>query len=225
MTTTRWRSSLGNIETALRRKLGIAGPIGLELGEPSVLTPVVIADDLTRPGASSALRGRRFRVSTNFSAATQGAWFVLADAPYVGSTQGRPDTYAGGVVIDRITMSANCAAAIAFHPCVVYWPTPLMFAPGLPIAVTTFDGWMVDPMRIDAEPAPILTGVGNPQNPASAGRVIWEAQVHVGPGLATVFDIPADFFLNWNSAIAIGNRVSNGGNPVTMYANISGRVF
>lgn len=230
MTTSRWRSSLGNIETALRRKLGIAGPIGLELGEPSILTPVVIADDATRPGSSSALRGRRFRAFQTFSVGTaaQGSWFLLADSPYVGTSQGRLDTYSGGVIIDRLTVTCNSVTANSVYElAVVFWATPLLLAPGLPIAVSTFNVYMVDPMRIDAEPAPLQTGFSATQNPASSGRVIWQGQLNSGPGAGQgVYDIPmGDVFLNWNSALAIGNPVAVGGAAVTVCFNISGRVF
>lgn len=104
MSTKTWRSSLANVETRLRRSLGLAGPIDLGLPAPLPLQPVVLADDATRPGGGT-LRGRRFTAHLTASqpgAATVPAYLWVTDSPY-------------GVIIDRILLSGEAGLALTIH--------------------------------------------------------------------------------------------------------------
>lgn len=228
MATSRWRSSLSNIETRLRRSLGLAGPIGLELPDPPPLTPVVIADDATRPGCGSELRGRRWRVTKTFSvlAGNQGSFWLFAEPPYAPST-GRPDNYSGGVIVDKIEMTFGTAIAAAVYvPQIAIFATPLAISPGIPIAVTTHDVYFVDPMKFDGEPAPLATGFDPVQTP-NAARKVWEATIPMASSnfqSGLVAPNLGDIFLNWNSCLVIGNGV-NAASSTALYLNVAGRVF
>lgn len=151
MATTRWRSSLANIEARLRRSLGIAGPIGLTLGDAPPLTPVVISDDATRPGAASDFRGRRFMLNFDIQVGAGGG----------GSTTYQCDA-PNGVVLDTLMLSAVQIGG-PFVPDVainmmVHYQAIDMFPAGIGYGVVTRDGQMVDPMNNSADTAPILAG-------------------------------------------------------------------
>lgn len=229
MATSRWRSSLANVETRLRRGLGISGPIDLELPQPAQLVPVVIADDLTRPGTASSLRGRYWRTSRAFSiAAARGCYGLLC----VGSSQSlppwRPNIFDNGVNVDEIEVFtngvpvANSTVSIG----IFYFPTVLVIAPGLPIAIATNDVFYIDPMRVDAEPAPLQSGTNGAVDPATGGgRLIFEGKidVHARAG-GSVKMSPAGIFLNDNSALIIGTTLNVPAAQV-ITVNIAGRVF
>jgi hypothetical protein len=226
MATSKWRSSLANAETALRRALGLSGPIDLDLSP--ALTPVVITADATRPGTASQLRGRRWRNCRTFSvnAAATGSYFLLCEEPSAQSSS-RPNIFDGGVIIDGIQVTTNCAVAnTPFHLALVYFPNTLILSPGIPWNPNLVDSYFVDPMRVTAEPAHLTSDVnGAISVTTNGGLVIWEGQISAQPGGSTVpVDIPADLFLNWRSGIAIGNRTASA-QAVTLYVNVQGRIF
>lgn len=84
MATERWLSSLANIETRLRRSLGLAGPVGTKLDAPATVTPVVIVDDATRPGGHALQRGRGFSFPSQLAVdvvATDFRTMIYNDSP------------------------------------------------------------------------------------------------------------------------------------------------
>lgn len=222
MATTNWRSSLGNIETRLRRSLGIAGPIALEISKD--LTPVVISDDSTRPGASSSFRGRRFKgaLALSIAAATNGSVWAYCETPE-GAT--RTDPYAGGVIIDMIDITPVVPAlpASILQIGLVFFPTPLVLTPGIPVAVTEDLFYFSDPLRVPTEFAPVSGGFGNAvQVQTNGGRLLWYRGFRCD-GVASV-KLPVDLFLNWNSCVAVGN-LTNVASQLDLYVNVHGRIF
>lgn len=225
MTTTRWRSSLANVETRLRRSLGLSGPIDLALDDPPILTPVIIADDATRPGTASEVRGRRFRATRSVATTglqTGSVWlFVEPPAPFPSSVTTRNQ---GGVIIDDITVTVNCnAAATAYQLMLSYFSTNLVLAPGIPVALQK-QVYFVDPMKANGEPADLQIGADATVSP-SVGTPIAEMQFVASGAANNVAPyrlFAGDLFLNWNSAICLGNV-----NPVAavLYVNFAGRIF
>lgn len=136
MATQRWKSSLANIEARLRRSLGIAGPVGLDLPDPLPLMPVVLADDLTRPGAASPFRGRRFRIAANaftVLAADNGSQTIVTDAP-------------NGAIIDALNVQFVASAVADRGLAIQYWSPDQITALANGYAVNVRDNCvMVDP--------------------------------------------------------------------------------
>lgn len=97
MATQRWLSSLANIETRLRRSLGLAGPVGTKLDAPATVMPVVIVDDATRPGGHALVRGRGFSFASQIVVDVDTADFrtyLYTDSP-------------SGVIITHMDVSAE----------------------------------------------------------------------------------------------------------------------
>jgi hypothetical protein len=209
----------------LRRALSLSGPIDLEIQSqsPLHLQPVVIVDDVTRPGADAEFRGRHFRNTRTFSIAVgqTGSYWLFAEGPY-----GIGEPFPGGVIIDSIDVSLNSTTAQTFHPVLGIYPRPLVLNPGIPIAVTQRDVFFVDPMKTDAEPAPLQTGISGTQT-AYAARPIWEMQIRTASGTFQLGPhvLPAgDIFLEWNSCLVFGTGQAVA-QATTIYVNIAGRVF
>jgi hypothetical protein len=224
MATTTWRSSLGNIETRLRRSLGIAGPIALEISKD--LTPVVISDDSTRPGASSSLRGRRWKgtMTMQVAAAAQGSVWLFCDAPAAGS-QSRTDPFAGGAILDYVDICpiVPTAPANIVQIGMVLFPTNLVIAPGIPTAVTNPGIYYSDPLRSSTEQAPLYIGYGNAVPvQTNGGILIWQGGFRADG--TTRFWWPTEIFMNWNSCVAIGN-LGAAAAAIDMYVNVHGRIF
>lgn len=229
MATTRWRSSLSNIETRLRRSLGLAGPIELELA-PN-LTPVVICDDATRPGTASEVRGRRWRTTkvVGLTSGQNGTVWLYVEQPQIATTGSQNTSYVGGVIVDAIEIGVGAASvASSLQVGVAIFATPLVLAPGIPVAVTTKDVYFVDPMKFDGELAPLSTGSSATQT-LYAARPIWEFQLAapLAPAMnAPIRALAGDLFLNWNSCLVVGTGVAlGGGGTCNLWVTIAGRVF
>jgi hypothetical protein len=129
--------------------------------------------------------------------------------------------------VDAIEISAVSTVAGNITIGVFYFPTVLVLAPGLPIAIGTSNVFYVDPMRVDGEPAPLQTGNDGAVDPATGGgRKIWESRITFGAAgqAGTVKLQPADIFLNDNSALLIG-ITANAPGIVTWEVSAKGRVF
>lgn len=219
--TTSWRSSLAQIENRLRRSFGaVAGPIDLILS-PN-LTPVVLADDSTRAGAPSGLRGRRWMATTSFggtiAAGQRGSSWLYADGIYGPS--GSSDPYAGGVNVDGMLL---CPSSSALLWTLYSFPTDLVLSPGIPLAVTPDNGVFVDGPRA-TESAPIaLYGQNNLPPETGGGKQIW--RYRTSGGNATFYQ-PLEIFLNWNSALSIGiDPLTVPGAAVDCNVTFFGRIF
>jgi len=229
MATTSWRSSLANIESRLRRSLGLSGPVDLALERPLQLLPVVIVDDSTRPGTATQVRGRRFRATYNnsFAAGNRVSHWLFVSPPD-SAAAARPDAFSGGVIIDRVTYSTVAAVNSNIVVMLGIFATSSVLGIGIPVAVANTDVYFVDPMRTDGEPAPLSASVITTQDPGIARR-IWE---HTHPsilGAGGVFTPPivipcGDIFLNWNSCLVFGisNLLTQ---ATTVYVTYEGRVF
>jgi hypothetical protein len=150
----------------------------------------------------------------------------------VGSSESlppwRPNIFENGCNVDEIEVFVNCpvVANSVVSIGVFYFPTVLVIAPGLPLAIATTDVFFIDPMRVDAEPAPLKSGVGAAVDPATGGgRLIFEGKidVHASAG-GSIKMSPAGIFLNDNSALIIGTTL-NVPAAIVMTVNIAGRVF
>jgi len=143
MATTRWRSSLANIETRLRRSLGIAGPIGLDLTDPLPMVPVVIADDARRPG-SQPFRGRRFawlghvENVTNMTGYTHGMRCIAPTGVIMREIYVSPDAMAHFNVLQYAPGAATVTYMAAATPAMPWIESPLSAVDFAPIA--TADG-------------------------------------------------------------------------------------
>jgi hypothetical protein len=193
MATTRWRSSLANVEARMRRSLGIAGPIDLALSDPPILTPVAIADDLTRPGCASDLRGRRWAQSHNMAilAAANGSHALVCNAP-------------NGAVIDSVFLSpATQAAPATFVELQVrYFTVAQVAAAVIPYAVVTRAGFNVDPMNSNTDQGPCLEASSGIVA-IGAGQPIWDGIMR-GDGLGSQL-VPLDLWLPNGAGLMIGN--------------------
>ena len=220
MPTSSWRSSLANVETRLRRSLGIAGPLRLKFDEPeTALTPVVIADDATRPGCSADNRGRRWACQFDMSVAAAGNGSNTWEC-----------AHPNGVVVDSIQLTVVQAGA-PFTPLLpvrfgIMLQHAGMFPGGIGYAVTTRDGQMVDPMVTSSDTAPLLTG--NSGGVGVLGMPIFSGYFTAEGGMA---HIPLDLWLPPNTTGAVhGSRITIG-NVTVAPANIKyagclrGRVF
>jgi len=202
MATSKWRSSLADIESRVRRSLGIAGPIDLAMEDPPKLTPVMIADDATRPGAASSYRGRRWMATVGISVAAgnRGSAWLFVDAP--PGAGGSNDPYKGGAIVDRLTIAVSAGGALRWV--MNTFPTDLVIGPpGIPIAVTPDNARYVDPTKSTVEVAPIAL-YGSAVVPPEAGGGGPQIARWRTPATAVNFQQDLDIFLNWNSALVIG---------------------
>jgi len=207
--TRRWRSSLANIESRLRRSLGLAGPIGLELTDPLPLLPVTIADDAMRPGASSqGYRNRRFShsfVQTFTAGAPLQSQSFLSRAP-------------DGLILDWLEISLDSAAAADIYDLRLTWSTPVQVAAGAPgYAVVTQAGWFVDPQNSATDFTPAFAGSGAV---GPANQPVWDGKI----GLGTIYRIKLDFWLPNGHMLSFGNSV-NAPQAYTMATVWRGRIF
>lgn len=218
MATSRWKSSLANIEARMRRSLGISGPINLALEDSPRIMPVAIADDFTRPGCATDLRGRRW-------ASSQGTIVVGGGA--VGGVVLRCDAPAGaqGIVFDTLELAWTDSVAPATQLMtfeVMYWTAAQVQAGGLPFAVVTRGGLMVDPMNSATDAPPLLEGNSTVVSALTGGQGIWFARL-LGNG-AAYRTIPLDLFLPRDAAIGFGNATVSAG-AATFWYCWRGRVF
>lgn len=231
MTTSRWRSSLQDVETRLRRSLGIAGPINLEMEDPPRLTPVVLSDDATRPGTAESLHNRRWRVNLpigTIAAGQRGSSWLFADGPAAPSSS-RPNTFIGGVIIDEIEISAVCPGTLTHiaYLGMFLFPTALVLSPGIPVVIAANTARFTDPCRSATEVAPVGTGFDIIVPPETGGGpMVWEMPLLCNGN--NRLRIKADMFLNWNSALSFGQTALSGAAPVgglNLTVNVAGRVF
>jgi hypothetical protein len=195
----------------MRRSLGIAGPIDLTLGEPPQLQPVVLADDLTRPGCASDFRGRRFSLTFEVGpiiAAAFGGWGTMTDAP-------------NGVVLDSfdVTVNADVVADIVLIGVFLLAPSQLG---AHPFPLNAFRaGWFTDPNDSPSAVAPMLAGQNNLL--AVTGQRIQQFGIR-GDGGTPWLNVPLGVWLPFNGALMIGNYGAPA-SPFRMQGNVRGRVF
>jgi len=110
MATSRWRSSIANVETRIRRSLGLAGPIGTDLPDPLQISPVMIVDDATRPG-SAAQRGRRFSFVDHVEDLedAQPCWMIYNDSPT-------------GVILSKFQFCVSGGVGLGAHVSIEQFP-------------------------------------------------------------------------------------------------------
>lgn len=228
MATSRWASSLANIEARIRRSLGIAGPINLDLAEKPSLLPVMLVDDLTRPGCvASDYRGRRWAVSnlTNMVDGLQrGCAFAVAGGltTLVGN-QGK-----GGVIVDTLELAWRGATITQIVQTEVRYASPFTVQP----AVNARDGWMVDPIGPPNggsagpgtyETSPMLSGFDIVVPAAGFGQRIWEGHL-VTDGRRVVIDL--NVFLHEQAFLVFGNSIALVvGQQAQLFWTMRGRVF
>lgn len=226
MGTSKWSSSLGNAETRLRRLLGIAGPIDLAMEQPARLTPVIITEDATGPGTASSLRGRRFktRLAVSVVQGSTGSAWLLVEEP-VGPSAGRSERFSGGVVIDWLEIMAVTvpAPATIFQVGMIVFPTDLVISPGIPVGGFLPTVFYTDPLRSATEVAPLAQASAPAGQLQTNGGIIVAEWWMKGDGLSRWL-VPADMFLNYNSAIAFGNRIAVLAN-MDLAVNVHGRIF
>lgn len=204
MATSTWRSSLAQVETRLRRSLGLAGPIDLELERPPKLTPVVLSDDATRPGTASTLRGRRWMATVTpgtIAIGNRGSVQLFADPPY-GPSGSLSDPYAGGIIVDRMTMSNRQSGGSSLRWVMHAFPSDLVLAPGLPLPATPDNARFVDPTKTGSEVAPVAL-YGSATIPPETGGGPQISRWVTATG-ASNFQQELEIFLNWNSALIVG---------------------
>lgn len=204
MATSKWQSSLANIEARLRRGLGIAGPISLALEEPPALTPVVLCDDLTRPGCvGTDYRGRRWALSTSggsFLVGTFATHWIVAGG--LQTTVGNAEK--GGIVLDWVEFSWTTAAAANVLTLIKY-ASPFSAQPGVAIR----DGFMVDPIGLPGFPgnyetSPCFAGTAAATAVTAFGNRTWEGACATN----AIHRVQLDYFLREQAYIAIGNSVA-----------------
>jgi hypothetical protein len=227
--TSRWSSSLSNIEARIRRSLGIAGPINLTIDEQPKIQPVMIVDDATRPGAAASdLRGRRWaltHVGNNVQGGASGCLFIVSRVPQ--TTVGLGDK--GGVIVDSLELSWRGAVTTQLIQTEVRYASSWETEP----AVSIRDGWMVDPIGNQGspgatvgsyEPSPMDAGGDAAVASGGFGVRIWEGTL-ISNGWQSV-RIPLDLFLWPTAFLVIGNSVPLvAAQPAQMFANWRGRVF
>jgi hypothetical protein len=158
------------------------------------------------------------------AAAAQGSVWLYSDPPEAGSAQ-RTDPYAGGVVIDYLDLCpiVPTAPTNIVQLGIVLFPTNLVIAPGIPVAVTTDLFFYSDPLRTSTENAPVSAGFGNAiPVQTNGGILIWQGGF-VANGQSR-FLLPSEFFVNWNSCLAIGN-LGAAAAAIDMYVNVHGRIY
>lgn len=120
MATTRWLSSLADLETRIRRVLRIAGPIETQLEQPAKVIPVAIAADLTVPGANVGGMSMRRWMSYHESLAP------IAEDEFSGSFL-QADTSSRGAIIDSVDICRHSSVNLPSDVRVRL----MIFAPGL----------------------------------------------------------------------------------------------
>lgn len=229
MATSEWHSSLANVENRLRRSLGLSGPVDLAL-KPE-LTPVIVSDDSTRPGASSQLRGRFWMASVpiGIGVGQRGSAWLFCDAPYANS--GQVDFQQGGIIVDRITVGFRSVGGANTLRLTMYaFPTDLVLAPGIPIAVTPNNARFCDPTRSGSEVAPVaLYGSGVTPPETGGGPQIYRWDLHgpvAGGVVAGTLQEELKIFLNWNSALVVGiDPTTVPGFAEELAVSYQGRIF
>jgi hypothetical protein len=225
VSTSRWASSLANIEARMRRSLGIAGPINLTLDKEPKLTPVVIADDLTRPGSvATDFRGRRFAISSvtgtiSFAARGQLYWVAAGLNTSVGNV-GK-----GGVILDSLEFWWQSATPTQVIRTEIRMAVPWTTHP----AASIRDGFMVDPISDPGAPSvpplalqsPMLSGFSVTVPAAGFGNRVWEGW-QAANGSRVVIDL--DYFLHEQAFLTIGN-VNTLAASAELGAVVRGRVF
>lgn len=209
MATTRWKSSLANVETRIRRSLGIAGPINSEIGDPLGIIPVVLVDDATRPGSvvGAGIRGRR--------------WSWSPAAGIVGTTHRLIATLItdspSGVIIRRVTISTNAGAGGVFFRIGIAAPGATYPAGATPV---TRDVNYVEGMLSATDLAPVLIGTSGAQDaePTVGIKVVWEMNL---PNTNVPIIVPCDFFLPNGAGMWVASAITTG----TMGVNIAGEVY
>lgn len=189
MSTSKWSSSLANVETRIRRSLGIAGPIGAQLpDDPLPIQPVVLVDDATRPGGHLTVRGRSWM--SYFQ--VQG----ISDVTYTGNFLQVDDTGAGAI-IDGFDMTATMAATkTAPHilQLIVYGDVATASQPNVdsaPIRLPMF----VENMRNPQDYAPLKYAVfTNAAPPTGSGAYVGNWEIPAGPGTFRL-DVPLRIFV------------------------------
>ena len=226
MPTSRWHSSLSNIEARLRRSLGIAGPIRLRLEDEPELLPVMLVDDLTRPGASASIyRGRRWALSTTCGGIAGGAQGIVeVVATGIAGLSVQADK--GGVIVDSLDMSWWGAVTTQVVDVALYYTSPLSAS----VTAQILDGWMVDPIgpaptsgagTYDA--APLSVGSNAALAVGTTGVRIWEGWARCD---GTRQLIPLDLFLRESAFLAIGNFTPLvAAQPANPLYTFRGRVF
>jgi hypothetical protein len=140
------------------------------------------------------------------AAGNRGSWWLYADAPYGPS--GTVDPQGGGIIVERMTLTVQHGSAAALRWTMHAFPTDLVLAPGIPIAVTPDNARFVDPTRSGSEVAPVALYGSNVTPPETGGG----PQIHrvrTGSPLATAtaytqYQQELAIFLNWNSALSFG---------------------
>lgn len=216
MPTDRWLSSLANIETRLRRSLGLAGPVGTRIEQPAIVQPVILADDATRPGAvvGAGIRGRRFSICreqqdlndtiTSFSIYTDSPYGVILEKAFVSWSSGNQHNH----------FYAQMIPTLALQDGALVW--------------TRGARWREAPLGIN-DVAPMFEAAGT-SFPAGGTWPVFNATK--GPGQATTdlwdgitsyLEIPLDVFLDVNQGMQFyfGEDDFTGEWFITVY----GRVF
>lgn len=209
MATSRWKSSLANIEARMRRSLGIAGPIDLTLAEPPILQPVVLADDLTRPGCASDYRGRRYSLTFDVGTILAGAfggWGMFTDCPT-------------GLVVDSFSLTCSAVGAVSTEMMGVFLLAPSQIA-AHPFPLTVFrSGWMIDPNGGPSDVAPSFSGQNN-LIPVTGQRI---SQFGIRSD-ARPWHAPLEVWLPFQGALMIGN-FNAAVNDIRLLGTVRGRVF
>ncbi|HMG19282.1 MAG TPA: hypothetical protein VK573_11195 [Gemmatimonadales bacterium] len=222
MATSKWSSSLANIEARVRRTLGIAGPINLTLDEHPNLLPVMLVEDATRPGAASDYRGRRWACAIT-PGTIAGSGQGMVELMY--SASGAPSLAPGpGLVVDTLEVSAQAATTTQIVTMAVYYNAPFE----APDTALLRSGAMVDPIGKTGFPGtyespPIFVGSSAVLPVGTTGARIWTGFLPC-TGLGII--IPLDLYMLEQAFLAVGNSVALvAGQPATFWFTFRGRVF
>lgn len=172
--------NFANIEDKMRRSLGLVGEVGTEF-TPHI-SPVVIADDATRPGCAS-FRGRRFAFGEDANLAIVGASSVALKA-------------LSEVIINRIGVpnqgTAGVLIAVRYVPPDVADP----YAIGAPVP------W-IERVAVTNDVAPVLV-TPNIQVDSLLGSVVWSGITgYIQDCLVPIHLMPnAKIIVRWSGLIA-----------------------
>jgi hypothetical protein len=184
--TNKWSSSLGNIETRLRRSLGLSGPIGLTLPEPLPLQPIVLTDDATRPG-SCTFRGRRFN--------------------WIGHVEGITNMTGYGFGLRCVAQNGMIARWVNVHPggdyhCRIDQYAPLASLPTYMAAATAGTNWVEAPLS-STDFAPAQTGSGAEQSTSAS------IAQYLGFLSGDPWHVPLDYYIPNGGTLVVTDESAN----------------
>jgi len=218
--TEKWVGSLNRVAERIRRSIGwtSAGGILLDLPRPPLLTPVLLADDGTRPGtAAQQSRGRRWAAPFRFEdvAIGQSAFGIIRVS---GSENG------AGVIVRRLMLSAEQE----FHLIVGIVPNGGTL-PALAFAKTCAEcpngAGMIEQLRNSADLAPLTMASTLVTTANTYFRIV---SIGIGEGAdarGMIHHVPLDVYLSEGDALIFGNMEDGPVAEVDFQINLFGENF